>query len=278
MAEIVAVVGVPHTPVFPAMARGDTAVGADVARRYASVEDTLERAGADVLMVLTCDHINTFTPDLWPTFAIGTGASAFGPNDDVPGVAPDSYDLDGDLGLTMLRGLVRQGFDPVALRDHTVDHSIVVPLHFLNRRRKLPVVPVYMNGMVAPRPSADRCRRLGRALRETLEAMPGRRIAVVASGSFSLEVGGPRMLPGQLYGIPRPDWAGTVASRLRRGELSSLVDAATERRIEEAGTVAGEVLPWIAAAEMAADLTSVLMDHRDGEGHAFAAWAGRSGA
>ncbi|MFE2182609.1 hypothetical protein [Streptomyces sp. NPDC059455] len=53
--------------------------------------------------------------------------------------------------MTMLNGLVRQGFDPVALRDHTVDHSIVVPPHFLSRRRKLPIVPVYLNGMAAPR-------------------------------------------------------------------------------------------------------------------------------
>jgi hypothetical protein len=272
MAEIVAVVGVPHTPVFPALVRADTEAGAELSRRYASVVDALERAGADVLVVLTCDHINTFTPDLWPTFAIGTGHSAFGPNDDVPGVAPSSYALEGDVGSALLRGLVSHGFDPVALRDHSMDHSVVVPLHFLNRRRRLPVIPVYLNGMVAPRPSAERCRRLGRVLRETLEDLPDRRVAVIASGSFSLEVGGPRMLPGQLYGVPRPAWARTVADRLHRGDLNGLVGEATERRIEEAGTVAGEVLPWIAAAEMAADLPSVLMDHRDGEGHAFAAW------
>ncbi|GAA0895977.1 MULTISPECIES: hypothetical protein [Streptomyces violaceusniger group] len=61
-------------------------------------------------------------------------------------------------------------------------------------------------------------------------------------GSFSLEVGGPRTLPGELSGIPRPDWAGTVAGRQRRGGLNSLVGAATASRIEEARTVAGEVL------------------------------------
>ncbi|MFK0221284.1 hypothetical protein ACIQWN_24225 [Streptomyces vinaceus] len=271
MAEIVAVAGVPHTPGFPALARTDTAAGADVAQRYAAVDEVVERADADTLIVLTCDHINTFTPDMWPTFAIATGDGALGPNDDVPGVPRTAYALDAGVGATLHRGLVRQDFDPVALRGHSVDHSVVVPLHFLNGRG-LPVVPVYLNGMVAPRPSAERCRRLGRVLRGALEELPGRRIAVVASGSFSLEVGGPRMLPDQLYGVPRPGWAGTVADRLHRGDLDGLVAQTTERRIEEAGTVAGEVLPWIAAAEMAADLSVAHMDHRQGEGHAFAAW------
>ncbi|MFF4545807.1 hypothetical protein [Streptomyces sp. NPDC001435] len=271
MAEVVAVAGVPHTPVFPALARGDTESGAEVARRYAAVDEVVARADADVLVVLTCDHINTFTPDMWPTFAVATGHSALGPNDDVPGVSPMSYALAADAGAALHRGLVGQDFDPVALRDHSVDHSVVVPLHFLNGRR-LPVVPVYVNGMVAPRPSAARCRRLGRVLRNALEELPGRRVAVVASGSFSLEVGGPRVLPDQVYGVPRPAWARSVADRLHRGDLDGLVAEATERRIEEAGTVAGEVLPWIAAAETAVDLPLALMDHRDGEGHAFAAW------
>lgn len=271
MADIVAVAGVPHTPGFPTLARTDTAAGADIARRYAAVEEVVARADADVVVVLTCDHINTFSPDMWPTFAIATGNSVRGPNDDVPGVSPTSYALDGDIGTTLHRGLVGQDFDPVALRGHSVDHSVVVPLHFLNPRG-LPVVPVYLNGMVAPRPSAGRCRRLGRVLRNALEDLPGRRIAVIASGSFSLEVGGPRMLPDRLYGVPRPSWAGSVADRLYRGDLDGLVAETTERRIEEAGTVAGEVLPWIAAAEMAADLSVAHMDHREGEGHAFAAW------
>ncbi|SFT31388.1 hypothetical protein [Streptomyces sp. ok210] len=271
MAEIVAVAGVPHTPAFPSLARGDTAASATVARRYAAVDEVVARADADVLVVLTCDHINTFTPDLWPTFAIATGDSVLGPNDDVPGVSPTSYALAGDAGAALHRGLVARDFDPVALRSHSVDHSVVVPLHFLNQRR-LPVVPVYLNGMVAPRPSAERCRRLGRVLRDIVENLPDRRVAVVASGSFSLEVGGPRMLPDRLYGVPRPAWAHTVASLLYRGDLDGLVAATTERRIEEAGTVAGEILPWIAAAEMAADLPIALMDHRAQEGHAFAAW------
>ncbi|MDW6057241.1 hypothetical protein SAZ11_03060 [Streptomyces sp. FXJ1.4098] len=85
MAEIVAVAGVPHTPVFPSPANGDTVAGAEVARRYAAADEVLARAGAEVFTVLTCDHINTFTPDPWPTLAVATGDSAIGPNDDVPG-------------------------------------------------------------------------------------------------------------------------------------------------------------------------------------------------
>ena len=42
-------------------------------------------------------RLNTFASDLWPTLAVATGDSAIGPDDDVPGVAPTSYELAGDV-------------------------------------------------------------------------------------------------------------------------------------------------------------------------------------
>lgn len=280
--------GVPHTPVFPALARGDTEAGADVAARYAAVADVVERGDADALVLLTCDHINTFPPDQWPTFAVVVSDGVRGPSDEVPGVEAADYAVAGKLGARLHERLVAQEFDPLRSVAATVDHSVVVPLHFLNRPR-VPVVPVYVNGMISPLPSAARARRLGHALRQAVADLPVRRVAVVASGSFSLDVGSPRIDPDLFYGIPRPDWASTVVRRLRAGQgggpdpggdaarrredaLGALVAEASPETIADAGSVAGELLPWIAMAETAAGLPLAGMDYREGEGHAFAAW------
>ncbi|GGP76156.1 extradiol ring-cleavage dioxygenase [Saccharothrix coeruleofusca] len=272
MAELVAAAGVPHTPVFPALARGDSEQGRDIAARYAAVSGVLAEADADVVLVLTCDHINTFFLDAWPTFAVVAADSVTGPSDEVPGVERTELAAAGAVGKHLHERLLRQQFDPVLSQHCTVDHSISVPLHFLNPAG-LPVVPVFVNGMVGPLPSAARCRAFGDAIRNAVADLPPMRVAVVASGSFSLEVGGPRMDRGKLYGIPDPGWAARVSEHLAAGRLDQLADEATTAQIERAGSVSGELLPWIAMAEAARDLPLSVLDHRPGEGHAFAAWS-----
>ncbi|MGI5506228.1 hypothetical protein [Lentzea sp. CA-135723] len=273
MAEVVAAAGVPHTPVFPSLAAGDTEAGADIAARYAAVASVLDEADADLVVVLTCDHINTYFLDAWPTFAVMATDTVIGPNDEVPGVAPAEFTGAGKAGSLLHESLLRQNFDPVLSRGGTVDHSVIVPTHFLNRHR-VPVLPVYVNGMVSPMPSARRCHDFGRALADAIADLPVRRVAVIASGSFSLEVGGPRMDPERLYGVPDAGWAGRAAEHLRDGDLDRLVSGATPEQIAGAGTVAGEILPWITAAALCRDLPLARIDHRPGEGHAFAAWGG----
>lgn len=74
--------------------------------------------------------------------------------------------------------------------------------------------------------------------------------------------------------IGQGDSAGRLDHALRQRHAQDAVAHAggVGAVIAEAGTVTGELLPWIAAAEMATDLPLSLMDHRDGEGHAFTAW------
>ncbi|GEB49272.1 MULTISPECIES: hypothetical protein [Streptomyces] len=271
MAQIVAAAGVPHTPVFPALARGGTEQGHDIAARYRAVETVVAGSDADVVVILSCDHINTFFLDAWPTFAVVGADRVRGPNDEVPGVSAVELRVAGKLGAQLHERLVLQEFDPVLSRAATVDHSIVVPLHFLNPHG-VPIVPVYINGMVGPLPTAHRCRRLGAAVRRALEDLPARRVAVVASGSFSLDVGSPRIDPDRMYGVPAPEWAATAVSHLRHGRLDRLSQEATAEQIAAAGSVSGEILPWIVMAEICRDLSVSVMDHREGEGHAFAAW------
>src|SRR5438034_348544 len=80
---------------------------------------------------------------------------------------------------------------------------------------------------VAPRlPRARRCFALGAMVRAAVDAWPEQlRVAILASGSFSLEVSGPRV------GITDHVWLNTVLRCLRRGHTRALLEQATEERM-----------------------------------------------
>jgi hypothetical protein len=66
------------------------------------------------------------------------------------------------------------------------------------------------------------------------------RVAVIASGSFSLEVGGPRM------GFVNREWHDLVVDLLRSNDIDGLVKKATAENMQGAGNTGGELLLWIA--------------------------------
>lgn len=267
--RVVAGAGVPHVPVFPQLVRdGDQ----DVGGRYEAVEAALAAAEPDLLIVVANDHLNAYFLDRLPTFAISLGEAASGPLDAVPSVAAHDVPVDAGCAAALAARLVDVGFDLTLCRDAVLDHSVVVPLHFLNGRR-LPVVVLHVNGLVAPLPSARRCHELGCALRQAVSTLPGdRRVAVVASGSFSQEVGGSRVDPGRSWSVPRPDWAEQVAAMLAAGDVDQLVRRATPRMLAEAGSVAGELLSWITVAGAVGREVAPRVDYRAGEAFAFVTW------
>ena len=64
----------------------------------------------------------------------------------------------------------------------------------------------------------------------------------MGSGSFSLEVGGPRMAPGRSDGVPDPDWAMRVIRYLEQQQIDRLIAESTEHQMLKAGNVGGELL------------------------------------
>ena len=113
-----------------------------------------------------------------------------------------------------------------------MDHSILVPLHFLTPDMRIPIVPIFINGIVHPLPAAKRCLALGQLVREAVESLPGRtRVAVLGSGSFSLDVGGPLAPRGAYSGVPDPDWAQTIIGHMREAKTNDLLNAATSERM-----------------------------------------------
>jgi hypothetical protein len=105
-------------------------------------------------------------------------------------------------------------------------------------------------------------------VRQVVEAWPARqRVAVLASGSFSLEVSGPRV------GITDGDWMRTILRHLGRAETRALLEQATTERMLAAGNVSGELLNWIAMlGAMGGQLPVCFVEPQQERGHAFAVW------
>lgn len=273
MAAFVGAFGVPHIPMFADMARREGA-SSETGALFARVREALERARPDVLVMFDTDHLNTFFFDCLPTLAIGVADSFRGPNDEPPALDVQVVPSDPALARHIRASCVLAGFDLASSESFEVDHSVMVPLHFLTPRFDVPVVPIFVNGHVPPLPSAQRAYALGREVRRAIESLPGaRRVAVVGSGSFSLEVLGPRVAPGRNNGVPDPAWAEHVHGRFRDGTVDSLVEEATEARMAEAGNVAGELLNWIAMAGAGSGRPADWIAAQPQFGHSYAVWA-----
>src|SRR5215469_3599124 len=85
VAEIVAGVGVPHTPMFPALVARE-GPECETAQLYRSVTKHVNDVGADALVIFDSDHLNTFFLNNYPTMSVGLTNQTSGPNDGTPGL------------------------------------------------------------------------------------------------------------------------------------------------------------------------------------------------
>ena len=272
MANIVAGFGVPHTPVFPFFVKRD-GPNCETAILFAAQAEQLAATRPDVIVMFDTDHLNTFFLDNLPIFAVGVDQTFTGPNDE-PREVPD-YTIRSvpDLAGHIRREAITAGFDVALTQKFSVDHSIIVPLHFLTPNMHVPVIPVFISGHVPPLPPAARCYALGQAVGRAIASWPSAlRIVVMGSGSFSLEVGGPRMAPGRSDGVPDPDWVTRVITYLEQAQTDMLIAQATERQLFKAGNVGGELLNWIAMLGAIGNRRPNYVAPQMQNGHAYGVW------
>ena len=163
MAEIVGAFGVPHTPVFPFFVKRD-GPDCEIARFFAALTAELETLKPDLIVMFDTDHLNTFFLDNLPIFAVGVAETFKGPNDEPREVPVHDIKSLPDFAAHIRSTGVDAGFDLALVQEFTVDHSVVVPLHFMTPQMQIPVVPIFINGHVPPLPKAQRCFELGRAV------------------------------------------------------------------------------------------------------------------
>lgn len=246
MAEIVAVHAASHTPVmlnFPELIPAQQLSATKQAFR--DLGRRISASGAQCVVVVSDDHLHNFFLDNLPAFAIGAAASYGAPIESW--LKAEARVLQGDpaLGAHLIGEAMQADFEPALTMQLTLDHGTLTPLELAGVARSLPVVPVLINCTQPPLPTLKRCLHFGQFIGAALRSYPGlERVAVLATGGLSHDVGTPRM--------------GMVNEEFDRGflrHLSQPDDAAllrfTAEHLESAGNGAEEIRMWLVARGVA---------------------------
>ncbi|STV78528.1 2,3-dihydroxyphenylpropionate 1,2-dioxygenase [Klebsiella pneumoniae] len=170
----------PHTPlvgfVDPEQAVLDEVNGviADARRRIAEFDPEL-------VVLFAPDHYNGFFYDVMPPFCLGVGATAIGDFASAAGDLP----VPAELAEACAHAILNSGIDLAVSYNMRVDHGFAQPLEFLlGGLDRVPVLPVFINGVAAPLPGFQRTRLLGEAMGRFLNTL-NKRVLILGSGGLS---------------------------------------------------------------------------------------------
>jgi protocatechuate 4,5-dioxygenase beta chain len=163
---------------------------------FPPVRDWLAKQKPDLAVVIYNDHGLNFFLDKMPTFAVGA-APEYNNADEgwgIPTLPP--YPGDQDLSWHMIEALVEEEFDIVTCQEMLVDHAFTLPLELLwPDRHPCPVrtVPVCINTVQFPLPTAARCYKFGQAIGRAIESWDSdARVVVIGTGGLSHQLEGRR--------------------------------------------------------------------------------------
>jgi hypothetical protein len=140
---------------------------------FPPVRDWLAEVKPDVAVVVYNDHGLNFFLDKMPTFAVGAAPEYRNADEGwgIPVVPPFKGDL--DLSWHLIESLVRDEFDITTCQEMLVDHAFTLPMALLwPGQGAWPVrtVPVCVNTVQFPLPTAGRCWKLGEAIGRAVES------------------------------------------------------------------------------------------------------------
>jgi hypothetical protein len=175
MARIVGGIGTSHVPTIGlAYDKGkqNDPAWAPLFKGYEPVAQWLAQRKPDVMVMFYNDHANSFFFDCYPTFALGVSANhEFA--DEGAGKRP-LPDIAGhpDLAIHIAEQLVGEEFDLTIFQDRALDHGCNSPLSLMlphDGGWPVSLVPLEVNVLQYPLPTANRCYRLGQALRRAID-------------------------------------------------------------------------------------------------------------
>jgi 2,3-dihydroxyphenylpropionate 1,2-dioxygenase len=297
-----AVVGLSHSPLI-----GKNDPEPDVLHRVETamnvVKTFIGEFAPELVVLYAPDHYNGFFYKEMPPFCLGTEAHSVGDF----GSQAGPLSVDSDAAKALAAGVLERGVDLTISARMTVDHGFAQPLETLfGGIDRIPVVPIFVNGVATPLCPVRRIRALGTAVGEAAADL-GRRVLFLASGGLShdppvpvLDGAPPKVADALIEGHPptaeqrsrsegrvvragrdyvagstamipiNPAWDNELLDLLERGELAEFDNWTVEAMAAEGGRSAHEVRTWIAAFASLAATGGYEMNYRFYE--AIPAW------
>ncbi len=210
---------------------------------YPPVRQRLGEQRPDVVVVFYNDHGLNFFLDKMPTFAVGA-APEYRNADEGWGIPQvPAFQGEQDLAWHLIESLVKDEFDVTTCQEMVVDHAFTLPMALMYPLQAWPVkvVPVCINTVQFPLPSAKRCYALGESVGRAVRAWKSdTRVVVLGTGGLS------HQLDGERAGFINKDFdLAFMESLLHDPRWATQFDSA--QLVEKAGTQGVELLMWLAA-------------------------------
>lgn len=206
---------------------------------YAVARKWLDDKAPDVAILIYNDHMNTFWEAI-PTFAIGITESnqvideGWGKRDypDVPN--------DPAFACHLVKHLIDNEFDITTCMRQEVDHGILTPMTMLFEPPwPLKVVALSINAVQHPLPTPRRCWKLGKALRQAVDAYDEDiKVVILGTGGLSHQTSGPG------FGYVNPDWDQNFMDLIQT-EPETLAEYTHDEFMLLGGTESVEMQNWI---------------------------------
>jgi aromatic ring-opening dioxygenase catalytic subunit (LigB family) len=233
----------------------------DAEAAFAVLRADLEASEPDVLIVVANDQFVNFFWNNIPTFFVTIG-------DEVKGQFTRHkfhYRNHKELGKAIVRAGMDKGMDFSYGERIELQHTQNVPLYFLLREPKVPILPFYVNTWVDPAPSPRRCYQVGELIREVADNTQ-ERVAILATGGLSHFPGSPRI------GEIDERFDHKLLEVMRQGQGKSLIEYSVADLLEAGDT---EFLNWMvvigAIGEAKASYTAYMPDFV-ATGWGFVSW------
>lgn len=248
MGQLVGAFATAHSPGLTGFPEREDAVKrAAIVAAFDDVRSRIAALRPDAIVAVSVEHFTNFSLANLPAFAIATAPSYLGPvteqMGEFLGISQRRYPGADGLGEHLYRYAIEAEFDPSLIAgDLDFDENFCVPLAFVDPDSRIPLVPIIVNGVNHPGPTARRCYAFGRMLRAAIEAQDGaERVVVLGTGGLSHWVG------MRESGTINERFDREFLRRIGSDDESELV-AYRQDDIDEAGNGADEIRAWIVAA------------------------------
>jgi len=225
---------------------------------YEPVKDWLAEVDPDIAIVVYNDHGLNFFLDKAPTFAIGC-ADRYENADEGGGLSTlRTFDGDAELSWHLAESLIDQEFDMTTCQEMLVDHGFIVPMALMWRHLPdwpVKAIPLAVNTVQHPIPSARRCYKLGQALGRAVASYPeDLKVVIFGTGGLS------HQLQGERAGIINVDYDLECMNSVIN-DPDWLADQSTAEIIKKAGTEGVEVIMWLVMRGALSPAANVIHKH-----------------